>query len=57
MIMHKNLRGRRTGGGALGPAEEPSRGVDSREPLPSESNDTKLDLRGSGPDDCLPVVR
>jgi hypothetical protein len=43
--------------GALGPAEEPSRGVDSREPLPSESNDIRLDLRGSGPDDCLPVVR
>ena len=57
MELNKNLRGRRTAGRALGPAEEPSRGVDSREPLPSESNDTRLDLRGSGPDDCLPAVR
>jgi len=45
-------------GGAVVPADAPNLGVDSRDPLPSDSpNDAKLALRGSGPDDCRPVAR
>jgi len=47
-----NSRGLRTTGADVDPMERPRRGVDSRDRLSSDSpNETRLDRRGSGPDD------